>query len=246
MVSKTDNGNFIITVYDLQGKEGRLRNTSFTFNERGEQIHTASEIPAALKFGSPGRQSSHGDVSLPFTAQQVIQAISEAKALKGQGLTTGISSQKPGIIMEKIHGDKAGAIFDLTNRCEELFAKTVLAGIDKSSCPPAHPKDVDADTFYDPVIRSVSIDLEVGNINISVSDAPEMCSIDFGSHDYKPDSPAIAIVCSHLTAKGFEVLQEGSSLNFSLNDSEQISALRTFAAVQKERNQLISWKSRSL
>lgn len=154
-------------------------------------------------------------------------------------------AQAERVIMEALFGERGGKVSELTDKCEELFANTVLAGIDKSSCPPAHPEAVDADQYYDAVIFRVSTDLKFGNINISVSDAA-MCSIDFGSHGYKPDGAEIATVCNHLTARGFEVLKEGSSLNFSLSDPEQISALRTFEAAQKERNDFIHRKSGSL
>jgi hypothetical protein len=77
-VNKTAGGNFTIHVSDFQGD--RLRDTSFIFNERGKQILSGSELPAQLEFGPPGTQSSHEYVSMPFTAQEVIAAISKTKA----------------------------------------------------------------------------------------------------------------------------------------------------------------------
>lgn len=77
-VNKTAGGNFTIHVSDFQGE--RRRNTSFTFNERGKQILSGSELPAELEFGPPGTQSSHEYVSVPFTAREVIAVISKTKA----------------------------------------------------------------------------------------------------------------------------------------------------------------------
>ncbi len=77
-VNKTAGGNFTIHVSDFQGD--RFRNTSFTFNERGKQILSGSELPARLESGPSGTQSPHEYVSVPFTVREVIAAISKTKA----------------------------------------------------------------------------------------------------------------------------------------------------------------------
>ncbi len=158
-----------------------------------------------------------------------------------------VRSQPVDIITAAVHGDRAGEISRGTDRCEELFAKTPLAGITNASCPPADPEAVDAEAYYQAVTNGISTDLKLGNVNIAVtnSDAPAICSIDFGSHSYRPNDPEIATVRNHLAAKGFEVSIEGSKLSFCLTDPDQISALREFEAAQKERNALIAWKSSS-
>jgi hypothetical protein len=74
-VNKIAGGNFTIHVSDFQGD--RPRNTSFTFNERGKQILSGSELPARVEFGP---SSSHEYVSVPFTVREVIAAISKTKA----------------------------------------------------------------------------------------------------------------------------------------------------------------------
>ena len=156
------------------------------------------------------------------------------------------------IIAVQAHGKNGSLIVDASRKCEQLFAKTVFAGMDAK----AFPSEL-RETWpeFDSHVKSANMSLAHGTASIhKVEGVKGRYRAEFKAYFVKNPTPdsllsdhyrefnrmdASAFV-QHLKAQGISASAAGTQVGFTLKDDQQIRAMDALIVAQQERSSLLN------